>query len=172
MLGNPGEVTIFSETCQVGDLDPALFFLLLVPSFFLTKNPPEQQERKKMIAFFWKIVIILSILIEIASNYHGVRPNIHSRGLYTSTVTSSLPATASSLAWGITSGCTGRSRCHGNMMMELAPRLKPRTQNVPGNLFVDEGAIINLLFHHLTWSNSCPMCLILYLISVGLIRLH
>ena len=27
--------------------------------------------------------------------------------------------------------------------MELAPRMKPRAQNVPGNLFVDEGAIMS-----------------------------
>jgi hypothetical protein len=57
------------------------------------------------------------------------------------------PTVTTSLAWGITSGYTDKYRCHGQMVMELAPRMKPRAQNVPGNLFVDEGTMmIRLVF--------------------------
>jgi hypothetical protein len=104
-------------------------------------NPELFVTRTMQNSYFWRLLLFSSILIEITSNFRGVLRNIHARGIHTPiTATISLPSSVvSSRSWGITSVYSVKYRRHGDMMMELAPRMKPRAQNVPGNLFVDEG---------------------------------
>ena len=111
-----------------------------------------------MLSFSWTIVIFLIILIEISSNFHGVRQNVQSIRRYSPTVTT----------WGITSGNSDRYRCHGQILMELAPRMKPRAQNVPGNLFVDEGTMMM----RLVFEVPVRMIDTVFSLFTPLIRLH
>ena len=52
--------------------------------------------------------------------------------------------------------------------MELAPRMKPRAQNVPGNLFVDEGTMMM----RLVFKVPVRMIDTVFSLFTPLIRLH
>ena len=79
------------------------------------------------------IVLACDLMAEISSSFMSVRKTRGSNSCW-----SSIPMVTTD-----TSSYRGlmRQGSRGTMMMAMPAHMKPRTQNVPGNLFVDEGCI-------------------------------